>query len=77
MLHLAELYFKRNDLDKARFYADRLNKSYDPSAQSLWLALRIERKAGDHGAEASFAAQLRRRFPDSAEYKRLSQGQFE
>ena len=77
MLRLGELYFKRNELDKARFYIDRLNKSYEPSSASLWLALRIERKSGDRASESSFASQLRRRFPDSAEYQRLQQGQFE
>jgi type IV pilus assembly protein PilF len=77
LLNLGELYLKRSDLVKARFYAERLNKSYDPSPQSLWLALRIERKAGDLASETSFATQLRRRFPNSAEYQRLSQGQFE
>ena len=77
LLNLGEFYLKRNDLVKARFYADRLNKTYDSSPQSLWLALRIERKAGDHASESSFASQLRRQFPNSAEYQRLSQGQFE
>jgi len=77
MYRLSELYLRRNDVEKARFYADRLNKSYEPSAQSLWLALRIERKSGDRTSESSYAAQLRRRFPNSAEYKKLQQGQFE
>jgi type IV pilus assembly protein PilF len=77
MLRLSELYFKRNDMEKARFYSDRLNKAYEPSAQSLWLALRIERKAGDRASETSYATQLRRRYPNSPEYLRLQQGQFE
>ena len=77
MLRLGELYLKKPDLDRARFYADRVNKNSDPSAESLWLALRIERKSGDRASEASYAAQLRRRFPNSAEYLRLQQGQFE
>jgi len=77
MLRLADLYYRRNELDKARFYADRINRNFDPSASSLWLALRIERKAGDRTAESSYAAQLRRRFPDSPEYQRMQQGQFE
>jgi len=77
LLRLGELYLKRNELDKARFYADRLNKTYEPSAPSLWLALRIERKAGDRASETSFASQLRRRYPNSAENLRLQQGQFE
>jgi len=77
MLRLGDLYYKRNDFEKARFYVDRVNKNFDPSAASLWLALRIERKAGDRASESSFAAQLRRRYPNSAEYQRLQQGQFE
>lgn len=77
MLRLGELYYRRDDLTKARFYADRLNKNYDPSPPSLWLALRIERKAGNRASESSFAAQLRRRYPDSPEGIKLQQGQFE
>ena len=77
MLKLGELYLKKADMEKARFYTDRINKNFDPTAESLWLALRIERKSGDRASEASYAAQLRRRFPNSPEYLRLQQGQFE
>lgn len=77
MLRLGEFYLNKPDLEKARFYIDRINKNSDPSAESLWLALRIERKGGDRASEASYAAQLRRRFPNSPEYLRLQQGQFE
>lgn len=77
MLKLGELYLKKADLEKARFYTDRINKNFDPTSESLWLALRIERKSGDRASEASYAAQLRRRFPNSPEYLRLQQGQFE
>ena len=77
MLRLAELYFKRNEIEKARFYVDRTNKNFNPSAESLWLALRIERKAGDHVSESSYAAQLRRRYPNSNEHLLMQQGKFE
>ncbi len=77
MLRLGEFYLKKPDLEKARFYADRINKNFDATAESLWLALRVERKSGDRASEASYAAQLRRRFPNSAEYLKLQQGQFE
>lgn len=77
MMRLGELYYKRNELDKARFYVDRVNKNFDPSAGSLWLALRIERKSGNQPSESSYAAQLRRRYPDSPEYQHMQQGQFE
>jgi type IV pilus assembly protein PilF len=77
MLRLGDLYYRRNEIDKARFYVDRVNKNFEPSAGSLWLALRIERKGGNQPSESSYAAQLRRRYPDSQEYQRLQQGQFE
>ena len=77
MLKLGELYLKKNDMEKARFYTDRINRNFDPTAESLWLALRIERKSGDRASETSYAAQLRRRFPNSQEFLRLQQGQFE
>ncbi|MBL8383880.1 MAG: type IV pilus biogenesis/stability protein PilW [Burkholderiales bacterium] len=77
MMRLGDLYFRRDELDKARFYVDRVNKNFEPSAESLWLALRIERKAGDRVAESSFATQLRRRYPNSQEFMLLQQGRFE
>ncbi len=77
MMRLGDLYLKRNDVEKARFYADRINKNFDPSAESLWLALRIERKGGDRASEASYATQLRRRYPNSMEALLLQQGKFE
>lgn len=76
-LRLGDIYFRRNDFERARAHVDRVNKNYDPSAESLWLALRIERKAGDRVAESSFAAQLRRRYANSEEYLLLQQGKFE
>lgn len=77
MMRLGEMYYRRGEVDKARFYLDRVNKNFDPSAESLWLALRIERKAGDTIAESSLAAQLRRRYPESREMQLLLQGRFE
>ena len=77
MLRLGEFYLRKADLEKARFYAERINKNFDPTAESLWLSLRVERKSGDRASEASYAAQLRRRFPNSGEYLKLQQGLFE
>lgn len=67
MFNLGEIHLKRGDVEKARFYANRLNTAYEPSAQTLWLALRAERKAGNKDGEASLATQLRRRYPQSPE----------
>lgn len=76
MFNLGEIYLKRRDAERARFYAQRLLTTYDPTAQVLWLGLRIERLAGNADGEASLAAQLRRRFPASAEAAKLARGEF-
>ena len=49
----------------------------EPSAEVLWLLLRVERQLGDKMAESSLATQLRRKFPDSPEYQKLLKGDFE
>jgi len=75
MYNLAELHLKRRETERARFYAQRLLSSYEPDAQVLWLAFRVERAAGNRDAAASHALQLRRRFPGSVEAQRLASGQ--
>jgi len=77
LLNLALLNYRRGNLAEAKTYAARLNKATDPTAESLWLALRIERRLGDRGAEASLATQMRRNFSGSREYQDLMTGKFE
>jgi type IV pilus assembly protein PilF len=77
MIPLARLRMQRGELVDARALVQRFNSRGAPTAESLWLALLIERRRGDSQAEESFAAQLRRRFPDSKEVQALSRGQFE
>jgi type IV pilus assembly protein PilF len=77
MFQLSEFYLKRNDLRQASLYSRRLLSMYDPNAEALWLALRVERRNGDREAEARFSSQLRRRFPESRETAMLLSGQYE
>jgi type IV pilus assembly protein PilF len=77
LFNLATIRYQHGQLEAARALIDRYNKQADPTAESLWLALRIERKLGDRGAEDAHTAQLRRRFSGSPEYQRLLKGQFE
>jgi type IV pilus assembly protein PilF len=77
LLNLALIQYKRGQLEAARGFIGRFNKLVEPTAESLWLALRIERKLGDRPAENSMATQLRRRFSGSPEYRDLLQGNFE
>ena len=62
---------------QARELVSRYNKVAGPSAESLWLALRVERRLGQRVAEQSYATQLRRRFPGSPEYQALQRGKFD
>ena len=77
LLNLGQIRYKQGKMDEARRLVARYNKLDQPSAESLWLALRIERRTGEKVAEQSFANQLRRRFPGSPEYQALQRGNFD
>jgi len=77
LLKLGEIRYRQGNVDEARKLVARHNKLVSPSAESLWLALRIERRLGERIAEQSYANQLRRRFPGSPEYQALLKGQYE
>jgi len=77
LLNLGEIRYKQGKMNEARLLVARFNKLDQGSAESLWLALRIERKTGQKVAEQSFANQLRRRFPGSPEYQALQRGNFD
>lgn len=76
-VNLAKTYYMKGDYTRARFYVGRATKDDAVSADTLWLAIRVEHKLGDRGAEASLTTQLRRRHPNSAEYAALQRGAFD
>ncbi|WP_085315047.1 type IV pilus biogenesis/stability protein PilW [Derxia lacustris] len=76
MFHLSRTYLRLGDLDRARFYAQRLNRQITPTAESLWLEVRIEHARHDRDSEALVLSQLRRQFPDSPEYAAFQRGDF-
>ncbi|HUK04947.1 MAG TPA: type IV pilus biogenesis/stability protein PilW [Burkholderiales bacterium] len=77
LLQMGQIRYRQGNLDEARKYVSRYNKLVEPTAESLWLALRVERKAGERVAEASYASQLRRRFNGSREYQLLQRGAYD
>ena len=77
LLYLGQIRYRQGAIEDARKLVSRYNKLAQPSAESLWLALRIERKLGERVAEQSYANQLRRRFPESPEYQSLQRGRFD
>ncbi|MBV8030055.1 MAG: type IV pilus biogenesis/stability protein PilW [Betaproteobacteria bacterium] len=77
LLQMAKVRYRQGNMDDARKMVTAYNRGATPSAESLWLALRVERKLGERVAEASLANQLRRRFPGSPEYQALQRGDFD
>lgn len=76
-LQMGHVRYRQGALEDARRYVSRFNKLVNPTAESLWLALRIERRLGQRVAETSYANQLRRRFPGSPEFQSLQRGAFD
>lgn len=74
---LAAIAYRRGTYDVARNYLVQLHQRGEPTAQSVWLGLRTERRLGNRDAEASYAAQLRGRFAESAEHQSMIQGKYE
>lgn len=76
MYALAELNFADADYFAAKKYFSSFSQKTDNlTAEQLWLGVRINHKAGDRNSEASYAAQLRNRYPDSREAQSLKSGE--
>lgn len=74
--NLAQIYYRRHDYERAKFYVTRAVKSDLVTADMYWLAIRIARKTDDRNEENTLALQLRRRFPDSSELAAYQRGEF-
>ena len=77
-VNLAELLLRRGEPERARFYIRRVNNQTSlVSAQTLWLAARIEHKLGNLTGARELGSQLRSRFGDSREALAFERGQFD
>lgn len=77
-VNLAEVLYKRGEYERARFYIRRVNSQPDTSsAQTLWLGVRIENRAGNRQQMADLGTQLRNRFPTSREAAAFDRGQLD
>lgn len=77
LYQLADIAYARGEFSKSKDYLMRLEQVATYGPELLWLWLRVERKLGDRNAEASYAAQLRRTFPNSKEASALLAGRYE
>ena len=78
--NLARVYYERRDYARANFFITRLGKVARPDslpADVLWLAVRVQHRLGDKGAEEAWATQLRRHHAASPEYAAYQRGAFD
>ncbi len=74
--NLAEVLLRKGDLDRARFYIQRVNQANElATAETLWLAARIEHGRKNPTAVEELGSQLRTRFPGSRESAAFERGQ--
>lgn len=78
--NLGRIYYERRDYVRAGFFITRLSKiaKVDSlTADVLWLAIKVQHKLGDTGAEAGWVTQLRRHHSTSPEYAAYQRGAFD
>lgn len=76
LIGLTKIHYSSGNLAAAKLNLARYMHTSTPTAESLWLGVKIERKAGNRQSAASYASQLKKRFPDSKEAIALSKGEF-
>ncbi|MBB3196376.1 type IV pilus biogenesis/stability protein PilW [Roseateles terrae] len=77
-VNLGEVLYRQGDFERARFYARRVNNNPEQAnASSLWLELRIERKAGNSANMEDLAKQMRNKYPQAPETQALNNGRFD
>lgn len=75
--NLANLLYRRGDNARAQFMIRRLNNSEFANAETLWLGVKVERKANDTVAMRQLGEVLRRRFGQSREAAAFERGAFD
>jgi type IV pilus assembly protein PilF len=67
-VNLSEVLYREGEFERARFYIRRVNANDEQvSAQTLWLALRIENRLRQDVQVKALASQLHNRFPEAPE----------
>lgn len=77
LLKLAGMRYRQGQWAETQRLLQRHTELAPPTAESLWLGVRVERRLGGREQEAAYGLQLRKRFPDAPETRRLQAGQYE
>ena len=72
--NLALLSLKNGRLDESRALMRYVMTQNPPPPEALYLGMCVERKLGDTQSEQSYVAQLRNRYPNSAEARAIAGG---
>ena len=71
LLRMARMTVEAGDYQGARQYLERFAGASAPTAESLYLVVRVERQVGNRNKAVAYERMLRERFPDSVEIQRL------
>jgi type IV pilus assembly protein PilF len=71
LLRLARFAADGGDYQGARQYLERFATVSAPTAESLYLLVRVERQIGNRNKAVAYERMLKERFPDSVEIQRL------
>jgi type IV pilus assembly protein PilF len=71
LLQMANLMFTQGNNMAARAYIQRFDGVSTPSAESLWLGVRIEDTLGDMSAAGDYAMKLKNNFPNTKQAESL------
>lgn len=74
---LADIGYRNRRYDDAREWMKQLHAKMEPTAETAWLALRIDRKLSDREGEARYTGILRRKYRDTPEYQQMLRGEFD
>lgn len=74
---LADIGYRNKRYEDARDWLKQLHAKIEPTAESAWLALRIERKLGSRDGETRYVGILRRKYRDAPEYQQMMRGEFD
>ena len=74
---LARISYKRGNFEAAKAYLKKVVNVTKSRPDVVWSYLRVERRFGYEQAASRLAVQLRRKYPESPEYKAYLKGDFE
>jgi len=74
---LADIEYRRGHFAEARDWLKKLHGKIEPTSETVWLSLRIDRKLGDRRSEAANTGILRSKFRDSPEYVLMMRGEYD